>query len=539
MATADSIVGQPAQPAASGWAQVFPGRSPFAVLPLLERRAFRMQREEMQRNALKQQRLKTFSDAMKYNPDAVMTPYQDYVKGMVSGFYDSARGELERTNMDPGADSLTNIESIKSNITGTVGKIRQYEKELLGINNRFSKDKQVNQNALNERLYDTIYDREGNLLPPEQLDIDRLNSVMSDASIYNVNQIAKDFADNIAEEELTEMSNLGDAFNEEKYKFKFVKTDNDGKPVYENGRPVIEVTDELLWRAKADERMSLFIDDYMEKGRATDEKDALEQIIQDNAYAKREQGLKSNPIAAAKYRNSGSEKNYQVNYAISDGKTYQVGDSMSEGQMGSHYAPFALGVVRKDQKPITVNTVPQTVFDPVSGKTVLDNSRQFNLEVTEVFPVLKNKYTDMIIPLGSQREIDQIMSGRYRNQSVNPNDFDIDIMVRGANKVNLKDYDLERIAPEKHKQFLDAAKGDETSDLYINAKADYLKNQKGIQKEIFARLEEMPTVKAAMTGALNSGDYQQRLNSFRQLLSDAQNSYQTPTTTNTGTFDDF
>lgn len=267
--------------------------SPYQIIQFGERnRQMQEEREAKRAQQIIEENSKTLDKAFQYKANPVISQYQGYFDQQVRDIYSSAR-ELYNSSNPSGK---MQVSQRMSEIDGQLNIVKDVEQQMNKVR-ELAKDKRYNSDWVNNNLYSSIYNPNGQLKNPSDLDAQQPYKLLGDYRAYNPAILNKEFADSVEEAVTSSVktsSRSGVKFLDRyKQASKFAKLDANGDPVYDKqtGRLQLNVTPELVNKYLQDDGRRLWAEQKVKEHQKAGNKNysfnnAIEDLLQGTGYAK-------------------------------------------------------------------------------------------------------------------------------------------------------------------------------------------------------------------------------------------------------------
>lgn len=330
----------------------------------------------------KQDRDKRLDELMKWTPEQAWYPHTEQVNGKVKEVYNYMT-DIRKQDGEPSPDQMNTLNQKKWEAE-TVAKKSQDIKALYpqlrqDINGM---DKYTNKEYLQSRLNDEIFGDDGKK-DVNAIDFNNLGNITSDPKAFNAQAWTEDFAKSLPENIDSMIGTMqaagGDLITDKEVKSKFFDLDSNGNVRYQNGKPVINVSDETVDLATQEPRFNAYVQDQLSRpeNKYKTPKDIVTKML--TPYAKREEKLNVSKGF------SNDEKDSDVNVATAYDQTRSMNDwDPKTGKTAEfqYNAPITKSLYDKKDKKVMFNS--PVYIDMKTGKAVPSKESIGNKNITPV-----------------------------------------------------------------------------------------------------------------------------------------------------------
>jgi hypothetical protein len=342
-----------------------------------------------------------FKDMMEFTPDEYFYPaneeinkmYNEYTKGVAEAYKSGRANDY---------DFQGNAQQQRNKINRMANKSTQWKDRM----KEFTADTQamkslgLNVDKVEPYLLSGVKNADGSFKPIGEWDDSVFETYSKDPENWDMTVVGGRFVKDL-EDEFESTKTIG-GYDEKKHKkfYSYLKQDADGDPITDaNGKGIIEVTPELLKRAKKTQGMDVLVEGMLLEGRKSDpnytESEALESILRNydeikitkhdkkaNVFAKinaKENARKKddyeannffrqvNAMVQGKITSTQSASGYTID---ADGVVTPGGSGRPMSKVVSPFDNKVVGKRTNDDNKV-VDVLAQTLYDPESGQLYL------------------------------------------------------------------------------------------------------------------------------------------------------------------------
>lgn len=268
--------------------------SPFQILQFGERNRQMQEERDMQRaQKVMEENSKSLDKAFAYKANPVISQYQPYFDSAIKDFQTQA-SKLMRSG-DPNAKLW--IANKQTELDGKANILTDVQSKMKDVWDLAKNNERYNADWVNNNLASSIYDQNGRIKDPSDLDASDPGKILQDYRAYNPAILNKEFADSVEENVVSSLqsSTRGGVKFLDRYKqaSKFAKLDSDGKAVYDTktGRLQLNITPELVNKYLQDDGRKLWAEQKVKEHQDSGDKNysfnnAVADLLEGTGYAK-------------------------------------------------------------------------------------------------------------------------------------------------------------------------------------------------------------------------------------------------------------